>query len=127
MQKILIVEDEAPIASMYQFKLQKEGFEVVIAHNGQVGLQKAEEFLPDLMLVDLRMPVMTGDEMLESLRSTDWGSNIRVIILTNISRDEAPSKLRFLNVDRYIVKAHHTPAQVLKVVEDVLDLKTEAK
>jgi DNA-binding response OmpR family regulator len=127
MPKILIVEDEQPIAAMYQFKLQQQGFDTKIAVNGQDGLEKAEAFGPNLILLDLRMPVMTGDEMLEKLRTTDWGSRIRVVILTNISRDEAPSKLRFLGVDRYIVKAHHTPAQILKVVEDILGDTAPAK
>jgi CheY-like chemotaxis protein len=126
MHKILIVEDEVPIASMYAFKLELEGYEVKIANNGREGLNLAETFAPDLILLDLRMPDMTGDEMLEKLRTTDWGSAIRVIILTNISRDEAPSKLRFLNVERYIVKAHHTPAQVVKVIEEVLPADKQA-
>ena len=127
MQKVLIVEDEPSIATMYEFKLIREGFDVTIAPNGSVGLHQAERFLPDLILLDLRMPVMSGDEMLEKLRASDWGGNIRVVVLTNISRDEAPSKLRFLNVDRYIVKAHHTPGQVVRVVEEVLDINTQAK
>jgi hypothetical protein len=63
---------------------------------------------------------MAGDEMLEKLRQTDWGASIRVIVLTNISRDEAPRSLGLLNVDRYIVKAHHTPQQVLEIVNEVL-------
>jgi len=63
---------------------------------------------------------MPGDEMLEKLRATPWGSGVRVIILTNISKNEAPQKLRFLNVDRYVVKAHHTPAQIVSIVQDVL-------
>ncbi len=67
------------------------------------------------------MPVMNGDEMLEKLRQTDWGSKIRVIILTNISRDEAPKNLGLLNVDRYIVKAHHTPQQVLDIINEILN------
>jgi hypothetical protein len=54
------------------------------------------------------------------LRATDWGSSIRVLILTNISKDEAPQALRFLRVDRYIVKAHHTPSQVIGIVHEVL-------
>ena len=120
MVKTLIVEDEVPIAHMYQFKLKQSGYKVSVAYNGETGLQMAEEFKPDLILLDLRMPIMTGDEMLEKMRATDWGSSIRVVILTNISKDEAPSKLRFLDVDRYIVKAHHTPSQVVKIVEEVL-------
>lgn len=70
---------------------------------------------------------MSGDTMLEKLRSTDWGSDIRVIILTNISKSEAPMGLRLLNVDRYIVKAHYTPSQVANIVEEVLAVKNPGK
>jgi len=66
------------------------------------------------------MPVMSGDEMLERLRASDHGADIRVIILTNISKSEAPMSLRFLSVDRYIIKAHSTPAQVVNVVDELL-------
>ena len=118
--KILIVEDDKTLQSMYEFKLELLNFTVAVADNGEMGLQKAQDFMPDLILLDLMMPVMSGDEMLQRLRKTDWGAGIRVIILTNISRDEAPSVLRFLNVDRYIVKAHHTPAQIVQIVNEVL-------
>lgn len=120
MSKILIVEDEVAIAHMYQFKLQQSGYDADCAYDGAQGLALAEEIKPDLILLDLRMPVMTGDDMLEKLRATDWGSGIRVIVLTNISRDEAPTKLRFLNVDRYVVKAHHTPLQITQMVNEIL-------
>lgn len=118
--KLAIIEDDAAIAAMYEFKLQNDGYHVKRADNGKAGLELLQEFQPDLILLDIKMPVMSGDEMLEKLRSTDWGSSMRVIILTNISRDEAPSGLRLLNVDRYLVKAHHTPKQVVDVVNEVL-------
>ena len=118
--KVLVVEDEPAIRAMYQAKLELAGFEVASASNGRVGLQEAKEFQPDVILLDLRMPEMGGDEMLQRLRETAWGADIRVIILTNISRDEAPHALRFLNVDRYIVKAHTTPSQVVAIVSEVL-------
>lgn len=124
---ILIVEDEPAIARMYQFKLEKEGYKVRSAYNGAQGLELAEKMKPDLILLDLRMPVMSGDEMLAKLRAKGWGSSIRVVILTNISKAEAPSSLRFLNVDRYIVKAHYTPAQVVGIVEEVLSRKASKK
>lgn len=122
-QKVAVIEDEPTILEMYRLKLDLAGFNVKTAINGQEGLALAESFRPDLILLDIKMPVMTGDEMLAHLRQTDWGANIRVIILTNISRDEAPQGLRLLHVDRYIVKAHYTPSQVIAVVNEVLNLK----
>lgn len=117
---ILIVEDETAIREMYTFKLSKSGFTVYTATDGEEGLAACEQHRPALVLLDIKMPVMSGDVMLEKLRKTAWGAQTKVIILTNISRDEAPHNLRFLNVDRYIVKAHHTPAQVLDVVQEIL-------
>ena len=121
-QTIVVVEDEKPIRDMYTWKLKAEGFKVFNADNGQVGIQVIEEVKPDLILLDIRMPIMNGDDMLEKLRATDWGSSIRVIILTNLSKDEAPHKLRLLSVDRYIVKAHSTPDQVLSTINSVLGI-----
>ena len=118
--KICIVEDDKTIAGMYQFKLEHTGYDVRVAYDGREGLALIKDFAPKIVLLDLRMPVMCGDVMLEKLRATDWGGDIRVIILTNISKAEAPQKLRFLNVDRYIVKAHYTPAQVVHIVDEVL-------
>jgi len=120
---VAIIEDEPSINEMYRLKLELAGFKVISAINGEDGLKIIEKNRPDLILLDIKMPVMTGDEMLEKLRQTDWGAKIKVIILTNISRDEAPHSLRMLNVDRYIVKAHYTPAQVLDEVRKVLGIK----
>jgi len=124
--KIAIIEDDIAIAGMYYFKLQQSGYEVRVAHDGKEGLELITDFKPTLILLDIMLPEMTGDDVLEKVRTTSWGSTMRVIVLTNISKDEAPSKLRFLNVDRYIVKAHYTPLQVVKIVEEVLALPTKA-
>lgn len=123
-EKILIgiIEDDLAIQNLYRAKLELEGFETFVATNGQTGLELCQKLKPQLILLDLRMPQMPGDEMLAMLRSQEWGAHIRVIILTNLSRAEAPSSLRYLGVDRYIVKAHHTPAQVVAIVREVLHL-----
>lgn len=123
MSRLTIIEDDLPIAQMYELKLKSSGYQVSVAHDGVEGLELVEKVKPDLILLDIMMPVMNGDEMLEKLRQTDWGANIRVIILTNISRDEAPRRLSLLSVDRYIVKAHHTPQQVLDIIREVLGEK----
>ncbi|MDQ5963492.1 MAG: hypothetical protein QG629_574 [Patescibacteria group bacterium] len=125
--RILVVEDEAPIREMYRAKLTLEGFEVSTAADGREGLKAAKKNPPDLLLLDIRMPVLSGDEMLAKLRAAEWGSPIKVMMLTNLSRDEAPSTLRYLNVDRYVVKAHHTPAQVVDIVREVLHLPKDYK
>ncbi len=118
--KIAVIEDELSINEMYRMKLDLEGFDVITAFNGEEGLAVIKKHKPDLILLDIKMPVMSGDEMLEKLRSSDWGAKMRVVILTNISRDEAPHNLRLLHVDRYIVKAHYTPSQIVTLVRDIL-------
>lgn len=118
--KIAIVEDDRDLQFIYKTKFERFGYKVMAAADGQKGLELVEHFRPDLILLDLRMPRMSGDEMLTRLRAVDWGRDMRVIILTNISKSEAPPVLRFLNVDRYVVKAHHTPAQVVSIAQEVL-------
>ncbi len=118
--KAAVVEDDPDLQYLYRLKLEREGFKVATASNGVEGLELAEHFKPDVILLDLMMPVMSGAEMLAIMRAQIWGGNARVIVLTNISRDEAPQALRFLHVDRYVVKAHHTPAQVIDIVHEVL-------
>lgn len=119
-RRVVVVEDDQDIQYLYQLKLEREGFNVAVASNGVEGLRVIEEFQPDIVLLDIMMPIMNGAEMLARMRSQEWGSEARVVILTNISKDEAPQALRMLHVDRYIVKAHHTPAQVVDVVHEIL-------
>ena len=121
--KIVIVEDEIPILQLYTMKFELEGFEVHAATNGKDGLKTIEKHQPDLVLLDLRMPNMSGDEMLKRLRETDWGASVRVLILTNLSRNEAPASLQFLGISGYIVKANHTPKQIVDMVRSTLHLK----
>ena len=121
--KAVVVEDDSDLRFLYQNKLERAGFKVFTAHNGAIGLEVIESNRPHIVLLDLLMPIMNGQEMLSRLRSTEWGSEVRVVVLTNISKDEAPPALRLLNVDRYIVKAHHTPAQVVSIVHEILGIK----
>ena len=115
--KIAIIEDDAAISQMYRMKFEAEGYEAETAENGKLGLDLAKAMKPDMILLDLMMPEMNGDEMLKKLRETDWGKNIKVIILTNMGEQEAPATLKGLNVEAFIVKAEMTPRQVAELVK----------
>ncbi len=121
-KKIIVIEDDNQIRAMYALKLSMSGYTVFSAENGKIGLKICETELPDIILLDLRMPVMGGEKMLQLMREQAWGAGIRVIILTNISKAEAPIGLRFLSVDRYVVKAHSTPKEVTAIVAEVLNI-----
>lgn len=118
--KIAIVEDDQAISAMYRMKFEAEGFTVETAANGKLGLQLAEEMRPDIILLDLMMPEMNGDEMLEKMRKTSWGKTIKVVILTNSGEEQAPPELKSLGIRRYIVKAEMTPRQVAEMVKQEL-------
>lgn len=120
MPKIAIIEDDLAIAQMYSLKFEAEGYETKIAGNGKLGLTLCEQMKPDIVLLDLMMPEMNGDEVLSKLRGTDWGKSTKVIILTNVGEQEAPESLKILGVTAYIVKSDMTPAQVADIVRDQL-------
>ena len=120
MTKIAIIEDDIAIVQMYLVKFQTEGFEVVTANDGKAGLALVESAQPDIVLLDLMMPEMRGDQMLEALRKTDWGKDMKVIILTNMGETEAPASVKENNVLDFIVKADMTPKQVVDKVKEHL-------
>lgn len=117
-QRVAIIEDDLAISQMYRLKFEAEGFEVGVAENGVAGLQLVKEFQPDIVLLDLMMPEMNGDEMLAKMREFD--QKTPVLVLTNLGKEEAPNELDSLNVHSYIVKAEMTPKQVAQRVKQVL-------
>ena len=118
--KIAIVEDDLAISQMYRIKFEAEGYEVETAENGKLGLELAKSIKPDIILLDLMMPEMTGDQMLAKLRTTEWGKNMKVIILTNMGEQEVPESVRSLGVSAFILKADMTPRQVADLVKSHL-------
>ena len=118
--KIAIVEDDAAISQMYRIKFEAEGYEVETAEDGKLGLELAEAMKPNMILLDLMMPIMDGIEMLTRLRKTDWGKDIKVIILTNKGEQEIPPEVKKLGVEALILKAAMTPRQVAELVKTKL-------
>lgn len=120
MTKIAIIEDDSVISQMYRMKFEADGFDVQLADNGKKGVALVEHFAPDIILLDIQMPEMTGDEALAAIRKSKQGKDTPVIILTNLGEEEAPKTIRGLGIHGYIVKAELTPRQVVQRVKDAL-------
>lgn len=118
--KIVVVEDDKMLAEIYQYSLENKGYSVVLAYDGASALTIIESELPNLILLDLMLPQMSGDEVLKHLRESEWGKDLKVIITTNISESEAPDTLRELTFERYLVKADTPPSQLIQIVEQTL-------
>ncbi len=120
MAKIVIVEDDQMLAEIYQTRMQLAGYLCHVAYDGLSGLALIRQVQPDLVLLDLMLPQLSGDAVLAQMRKNTWGKNIKVIVLTNISEAEAPDGLRELGIESYIVKANISNDQLDKVVADTL-------
>lgn len=121
MTKIAIIEDDPVINQMYRMKFEASGFDVSTANDGAAGVDLVAKTKPDIVLLDLQMPHMHGDEALAKIRVTN--KTVPVIILTNIGKEEAPASLKNLGVSSYIVKADFTPSQVVTRVKQTLGIK----
>lgn len=105
MKKILIVEDDKLLASAYQMKMSKSGYEVMIASNGDEAIQHLSFFAPDLIILDLIMPGKDGYGVLEDLKKNSKWRSIPVIISTNLDQTGDLAKCRSYGVAEYIVKS----------------------
>jgi DNA-binding response OmpR family regulator len=119
MQKILVVEDTKEIASLVKFKLLSAGFDVKVAGDGQAGLALAKEFMPDLIIMDVMMPVMNGLETLMNLKSDFKCRSIPVILLTAQSTEEEVVRGLELGADDYVTKPF-SPQELLVRVKILL-------
>ena len=119
MIKLAIIEDDQAISQMYRIKFESEGYEVETAENGRLGLELIENMKPDIILLDLMMPEMSGEELLEKLRESTWGKDIKVVVLTNMGEQEISPRIHELGVSDVILKADMTPRQVAELVKKI--------
>ena len=120
-KKVLIVEDDEFLLQMYSTKLELEGFKVLEAINGLQGLKVAQKEKPDLILLDLNLPEMSGFEVLSQLKREEDTKGIRVLILTNYSQKEDIDRCLKLGADDYLIKAHFVPSEVISKIKVILE------
>ena len=121
-KKILLVEDDEGLASVYLTRLEAEGFTVHRVPNGEDALAAAIEFKPDLILLDAMMPKVSGFDVLDILRNTPDTANVRVIMLTALSQDADKARAEELGVDEYLVKSQVVIADVVDRIKHHLGL-----
>jgi CheY-like chemotaxis protein len=119
-QKIVIAEDNIALADIYKTRLEILGYKCYVAHDGQRALELIEQLIPDLVLLDMMMPVVAGDEVLKRIRATEWGKAIRVFIISNLNEQDAPAGLRELGIEGYAIKANLTNDDIDKLVDQIL-------
>jgi len=103
-QTILVAEDQQHIRALVEYKLKNSGFQVVTVEDGKAALMKAEEIIPDLILLDVMMPLMTGFEVLSALKKNAKTKNIPVLMVTAQSKEDEVLKGLELGADDYITK-----------------------
>lgn len=118
--KVLLIEDEEMLANMYEVKFKNEGFDITKALDGEDGLKKAKEIIPDLILLDIIMPKMDGFSVLQALKGDAKTKNIPVILLTNLGQEEDIARGKEMGSVGYLVKANITPAEVVEQVKKQL-------
>ena len=119
-KKILIVEDDKMIATMYETKLKQSEYDVIIADNGSQGLDLAVKEKPDLVLLDVILPQMDGFSVLQELRLNPNTKETPIIMLTNLGTSEDQEKGKQMGATDYWIKAQMTPAQVSEKVNELL-------
>ena len=118
---ILVVDDEESVREIYRHEFTASGYRVVTAVDGEDGLLKAGEAHPDIILLDIMLPKMSGIDVLRALKENELTKKITVLLLTNLGEETIIKEGFELGADGYLLKVSYTPAQVVEEVRKVLE------
>ncbi|HSX05660.1 MAG TPA: dihydrofolate reductase family protein [Candidatus Saccharimonadales bacterium] len=119
--KILVVEDNPAIAEVYKKRMELIGYICFVAHEGNEALAMIEKERPSLVLLDLMVPGVAGDQILKRMRASEWGKDIKVLVISNLSEANAPAGLRAQGIEGYAVKANLTDDQLDQMVNQIFE------
>lgn len=122
-KKILLVEDDVALSGVYKSRLTMEGFEVFEVNNGEKALSATLEFKPDLILLDVMMPKISGFDVLDILRNTPETADIRIIMLTALNQPKDKERAESLGVNDYLVKSQVVIGDVVERIKYHLGIK----
>lgn len=125
--KIVIVEDNVSLADIYKTRLELIGYQCIVAYDGVQALATIQQERPSLVLLDLMVPKIAGDQILATMRANDWGKDIKVYIISNLNEVDAPAGLRNMGIEGYAVKANLTNDDLDKLVDSILKPPTQTE
>lgn len=120
MADVLIVEDNDMLNRAYRTVLEKNGHKVETSTNGEEALEAVEKFNPKVILLDLLMPKMGGIEFLRIYRDKKASKDVKVVVLTNLGREEDIQEAMELGAYKYIIKAHSSPSDLANLVNHLI-------
>ncbi|MDX1607608.1 MAG: response regulator [Candidatus Spechtbacterales bacterium] len=120
-KKIILVEDDPFLSEIYITKFEEAGYVVEVADDGEEGLEKIKSGKPDIILLDIILPKLTGLEIMEALQKDGTLENTPVIVLSNLGSDEDVKKAMDMGARGYLVKSQYTPSEVVARVEDMIN------
>lgn len=119
-KKILLIEDDPSLCKIYRTIFESQGWQVDEAYDGKVGLTKALHASPDIVLLDLMLPVMNGFDVLKVLKETETTKNIPVVMITNLSNGNEAEEAKLLGAADCLSKSENTPDEILKKVKTII-------
>ena len=115
-KRVMVVEDELMLQDVYKLVLETKGFQVVTANNGQEALDKVKIAAPDVILLDMLMPIMDGREFMRQIDMSDY-PDMKVIVYSNLSDSRTEEEMLSLGAERFVLKSSMSPADLIKMVE----------
>ena len=124
-KKVMLIDDDTLLLDMYGMKFENNGFEVEKCQSVEICISKLEEgYLPDVFMFDMVMPMMDGETLIKSIRDKKYVPKAKMFVLSNQGQEsDIDDEIKRLGVDGYIVKASHTPSQVVEKVKNILGIK----
>lgn len=122
MKKILLAEDDPFILNIYASQFKKSGFDVNVAVDGQMALEKIKNNLPDLLVLDINLPKIKGWDVLKAIREDSSLKDLKVVVVSNLDKRDCAEDLLNFRVIRHFLKVETSPEEIVNAVKEILEV-----
>lgn len=120
MAKILLVEDDPFLTTMYKTRFEGEGHEVEVARDGEVALSILKHSPPHILILDVMLPRLSGFSILEEMQKSEILRRVPVVVLSNLTDEESIKKAQVFGIKEFLIKARYTPTQIYDIIKKYL-------